>query len=321
VPVAHPDIARTVDRPGRSRDTDGDYPLLTLPEQRRSRQSPQTSSLAVNRTSADHSGRQNVKLPPEVKKSPRSDRFSFDIDEEHNGGGPGPSTEAARKAAQKRLEGMENKEMAGQTAGGQSPTRDVESGRLQVLKRSPSRASLPQSRDGDRDAHTDEADEFEWGPSHPCFPHMNPHVPLNSPLYQSTRIIRIKRDWMQVGDLAPTFNNLYPEILDSHVSEEQFRQILEHINSELITAFSPWSARNWVDTVLSVATFWLWEDMGFVAVKHRLEKLEKWIADWNRNVGLKEGVAIIPLRRTAYLSVSLSGISILSKYIITNAQP
>ena len=110
---------------------------------------------------------------------------------------------------------------------------------------------------------------------------------------------------MQVGDLAPTFNNLYPEILDSHISEDQFRRLVEHINKELIETFSPYSARNWIDSVLSVATFWLWEDFGFVGVKKRLEKLERFLADWNRNVGMKEGIAIIPLRRTGYLSVSL----------------
>ena len=201
---------------------------------------------------------------------------------------------------------MESKEMTNQRLGGQSPTRDVESQRLQVLKRSPSRASLPQSRDGDHaGTHTDEGDEFEWGPSHPCFPHLNPHVPLSSPLHHSTRIIRIKRDWMQVGDLAPTFSNLYPEILDPHISEEQFRRLVEHINRELVAAFSPYSARNVLDTILSVATFWLWEDFGFAAVKGRLDKLERFIADWNATVGMKEGIAMIPLRRTGYMSVSI----------------
>merc|ERR1711981_544029 len=109
--------------------------------------------------------------------------------------------------------------------------------------------------------------------------------------------------WMQVGDLAPTFSNLYPEILDPHISEEQFRRLVEHINRELIAAFSPYSARNVLDTILSVATFWLWEDFGFAAVKGRLDKLERFIADWNSNVGMKEGIALIPLRRTGYMSL------------------
>ena len=306
VPVAHPDIAHTVDRPGKSKDAEGDYPLLSLPQQRGSRVSPEASSAALNRASADYSGRQSIKLPPEVKKSPLSDRFPFDISDRPSidAGGPGPSTVAARQQRVEEIIG--SKDMAHQqNLGGTSPTRDVESQRLQVLKRSPSRASLPQSRDGEHaGTHTDEADEFEWGPSHPCFPHLNPHVPVTSPLYHSTRIIRIKRDWMQVGDLAPTFSNLYPEILDPHISEEQFRRLVEHINRELIAAFSPYSARNVLDTILSVATFWLWEDFGFAAVKGRLDKLERFIADWNSNVGMKEGIALIPLRRTGYMSVS-----------------
>ncbi len=54
----------------------------------------------------------------------------------------------------------------------------------------------------------------EWGPQHPCYPHLNPHVPVDSHEYVTTRIIRIRRDWLLEGDLAPTFSNLYPEILD-----------------------------------------------------------------------------------------------------------
>merc|ERR1711939_1100769 len=111
----------------------------------------------------------------------------------------------------------------------------------------------------------------EWGPQHPCFPHMNPHVPLSSPLYQTTRIIRIRRDWMIEGDLAPTFSNLYPEILDpAGVSEQEFRTLVERVNNELIPAFSPWSIRNLVDGVLGLLTGWIWDDMGFTAVKSRL---------------------------------------------------
>lgn len=121
---------------------------------------------------------------------------------------------------------------------------------------------------------------------------------------------------MQVGDLAPTFNNLYPEILDQQITEEQFRDIVEYINKELIAAFSPWTPRAWVDTVLSIATFWLWEDLGFVAVKKRLENLEKWIEAWNQTVGRKEGVTIIPLRRTGYLSVSILTYTLLSEALL-----
>ena len=157
------------------------------------------------------------------------------------------------------------------------------------------------------------ADEEAWGPQHPCYPHLNPHVPLDSPEHTSTRIIRIKRDWMVRGDLAPTFSNLYPEILDpAGLSEQEFRRIIEKLNGELIPIFNPFSLRNVVDGVLGVVTGWLWDDFGLTAAKSRLNKLEKWIEDWNvdmeKAMGSIEGATapkLISLRRTGYMSVSV----------------
>jgi hypothetical protein len=153
----------------------------------------------------------------------------------------------------------------------------------------------------------------EWGPQHPCFPHMNPHVPLSSPLYQTTRIIRIRRDWMIEGDLAPTFSNLYPEILDpAGVSEQEFRSLVEKINSELVPAFSPWGFRNVLDAVLGLLTGWVWDDLGFTAVKSRLGKVERYLEDWNREMegrskdGPGSAPKVVPLRRTGYMNVGFS---------------
>lgn len=166
---------------------------------------------------------------------------------------------------------------------------------------------LPQEYQQQQEGGEEEGeDEFAWGPSHPCYPHLNSHVPLDSPLYHSTRIIRVKRDWMITGDLAPTFANLYPEVLDPLVSEETFRQVVKKVNDELIAAFSPWGSRAWVDAVMGVATLWLWDDLGLTAVKAKLRALEKWLEAWNKTEGAKEGVKIIPLRRTGYLTVSSS---------------
>lgn len=149
------------------------------------------------------------------------------------------------------------------------------------------------------------AEELAWGPAHPCFPHLNPHVPIYSDEYETTRIIRIRRDWMVKGDLAPTFSNLYPEILDPLLPEQEFRRIIAKINTELIKAFDPFSLRNWVDGAMGLLTGWVWEDMGAPAIKHRLKKLEDWIENWNREVGAKEGVRIWSLRRTAYMSLDI----------------
>lgn len=118
---------------------------------------------------------------------------------------------------------------------------------------------------------------------------------------------------MQVGDLAPTFANLYPEILDHLIEESEFREIIKAINDELITAFSPYGARAWIDTIMGVATFWLWDDLGLAGVKKRLDNVEKRIERWNRDVGIQEGVSIISLRRTAYLNVSVCNITWLYK--------
>jgi hypothetical protein len=107
------------------------------------------------------------------------------------------------------------------------------------------------------------------------------------------------------GDLAPTYANLYPEILDPLVSEDDFRSIIKKINDSLVAAFDPYSFRACLDAIMGVATFWLWDDVGLTGVKRQLAELERWIEDWNQNVGAKEAVKIIPLRRTGYLTLDI----------------
>ncbi|KAL7626637.1 hypothetical protein AAE478_003410 [Parahypoxylon ruwenzoriense] len=151
----------------------------------------------------------------------------------------------------------------------------------------------------------------EWGPQHPCYPHLNPHVPVNSPEYSSTRIIRIRRDWLVEGDLAPAFSNLYPEILDpAGVSEQEFRRVIEKLNGELIPIFDPYNWRNILDGVLGLLTGWIWDDIGFTYAKSRLRYLENWIDKWNaemeKAVGSADGIIaprIVPLRRTGYMNL------------------
>lgn len=160
-----------------------------------------------------------------------------------------------------------------------------------------------------------QADDEEWGPQHPCFPHLNPHVPVDSPEYVNTRIIRIKRDWLLKGDLAPTFSNMYPEILDpAGLSEVEFRRVIDKLNTELITIFNPSNVRNILDSVMGLATGWLWDDLGFTYAKAKLAALERWIERWNKEMektakttGGDENIIppkIVPLRQTAYMSVS-----------------
>lgn len=165
----------------------------------------------------------------------------------------------------------------------------------------------------------------EWGPQHPCFPHMNPHVPLSASEYQTTRIIRIRRDWMLEGDLAPTFSNLYPEILDpAGLSEQDFRTLVEKVNAELIPAFNPWGWRNIFDSVMGLLTGWIWDDLGLTGVKSRLRTVEQYLEDWNREMegkskdGPESAPRIVSLRRTGYMSVSLFSFGKVKYVLILN---
>lgn len=111
---------------------------------------------------------------------------------------------------------------------------------------------------------------------------------------------------MIAGDLAPTFSNVYPTILEAWVSEQDFRTLVETVNDGLIRAFRPAGWRAWLDAVLGVATGWLWEDLGATGVKSQVRELEKFMDGWNvgRSKGQDEDVKVIPLRRTGFLSVS-----------------
>jgi hypothetical protein len=284
-----------VERPRSERD---EYPLLTLPQRRQSRQSPAPSSLLVERSTAGdditRSGRTSIGLPPDQARG----RTSLPHDYESRSPTPGPSMSVAHDAPPP-------------SAPQQPDTLDVEAAKRPPPQSAGGRVSLPgsartslsRSRSHRTNGDGDDASEFPWGPSHPCFPHPNPHVPLNSELYETTKIIRIKRDWMVKGDLAPTFANLYPEILDPLVPEDDFRDVVKKINDSLVAAFDPFTFRAWLDAVMGVATFWLWDDVGMSGVKKQLNELESWIDRWNRKVGEKEAVKIIPLRRTGYLTV------------------
>ena len=108
-----------------------------------------------------------------------------------------------------------------------------------------------------------------------------------------------------MGDEALTFSQSYPEILEPFVSETHFRDLINHVNATLIRAFSPWRPRAWFDAGMGLLTGWLWDDLGAPAVKRELAELENWIIRWNKNAEKADGVEVIPLRRTAYLSLDI----------------
>ncbi|KAK0711606.1 Golgin subfamily A member 7/ERF4 family-domain-containing protein, partial [Lasiosphaeris hirsuta] len=323
------------------------YPLLTLPEHQPARHSiSNRASLQIERCAGSE---QRISLPRSVRHSYDEKRVSITPSPE---AGPSYTqvvpevakpSETERKASERvvtypqvpvGLSFLEAKQRdpkgKGKAVAVMAPE-NVDDGRggfSQDLERGPDAtnrhstashlsgigsaiSSSNSSIMGDPDQQPDAGEE--WGPQHPCYPHLNPHVPLDSPEYANTRIIRIRRDWLLEGDLAPTFSNLYPEILDpAGVTEQEFRRIIEKLNSELIPTFSPYNWRNIMDGVLGLATGWLWEDFGLTGVKSRLRSLEKWIEQWNlemeKTVGADESTIppkIVPLKRTGYMTLDI----------------
>ncbi|GAB7346487.1 hypothetical protein MBLNU457_5176t1 [Dothideomycetes sp. NU457] len=167
-------------------------------------------------------------------------------------------------------------------------------------------ASRTSHDDGHSATGTADEDEMAWGPSHPCFPHPNPHVSPTSALYKSTRVIRVQRDWLVAGDLYPALQNMYPEILAEWISEREFRELIETINGMLEKAFSPLTTRAVVDGWLSVLTGSLWDDAGFAGSKAGVKRLEKWMDAWNKRKREENNeVRLVPLRRTGFLNLDI----------------
>lgn len=267
-------------------------PLLSVPERRRSRLTPSPTSLIVEHSQGEsESGRTSIGLP---RRHRRSEQLS-------------PTVEMAAAFAGSAAREVENLRPPEEVHFGQDGSRYREDGRprhaqSQTSLRSQSQIASVPSITGQA---PDVAEELAWGPAHPCYPHLNSHVPINSPEYLTTRIIRVRRDWMIKADLAPTFSNLYPEILDPLLSEQEFRKVIATVNNGLIKAFDPFSLRNWVDGALGLLTGWVWDDLNAPAVKGSLEYVESWLEKWNREVGSKDGVHIWSLRRTAYMSLDI----------------
>ncbi|KAK1462834.1 hypothetical protein CMEL01_13945 [Colletotrichum melonis] len=349
VPLSHPTLdPLSVDPADPLGIGASDYPLLTLPEQRQTRHSTSNrNSLQIDRSGSGAEHR--ISLPPSVRHS-YDGRRSADpsptfldpdarpADEEEEAPAE-PSAETRVTGLRKRGQSISDpvirdfaitlndkgKGKASMEPGaenqGRGVSKDLERG-PDVLPRHSNVSAGDGMGIGSAISSSNSSimgEELppdlgeEWGPQHPCFPHMNPHVPLDSPEYHNTRIIRIRRDWLIEGDLAPTFSNLYPEILDpAGLSEQEFRRIVDKLNGELIPIFSPYNWRNVVDSMLGLVTGWLWDDLGFTGVKARLKRLERWIDQWNnemeKTIGNEDSSMaprIISLRKTGYMTLDI----------------
>ena len=131
VPVQHPQLG---DGPPSTRVDE--YPLLTLPEQRRSRQSPAPSSLVVERSTGDDSHRTSIALPRDrrslaIDSQPATPRLKMPVEEPE-------SAQPADGAA----DGSRDRDPAA-VAIPHTRADDLEGGMLKDIKPSSGRASLP----------------------------------------------------------------------------------------------------------------------------------------------------------------------------------
>ncbi|PNS18621.1 Ras modification protein ERF4 [Sphaceloma murrayae] len=156
------------------------------------------------------------------------------------------------------------------------------------------------------DNDNDNDDDIPWGPTHPCFPHPNPHVAPSSEAASSTRVIRVQRDWLLAGDAYPQFQNVYPEILAEWIAEEEFRAVIDEVNGRCKEAFDPEGWRAGVDALIGVLTGFVWEDVGFTGVKSVVKGLEAWFEEWNstREREGREG-RLVQLRTTGWLCLDI----------------
>ena len=64
-----------------------------------------------------------------------------------------------------------------------------------------------------------------------------------------------------------------------------------------------------LDATLGLLTGWMWDDFGLTGVKARLQKVEQYLEEWNREMEIKskDGPGSVPqivsLRRTGYMNV------------------
>ena len=279
------------------------YPLLTIPERRRSRPTPSPNSLVVERSQGEtESGRSSIAVPRGQRRSGAFDDQLLLREMSDSAVSTGAQEAKNPRAPERAHLGFDF------AADGPGPLHDDRPRHIQSqssLRSQSHIASVPSNTGTHAGGEADVAEELAWGPAHPCYPHINPHVPIQSEEYMTTRIIRIRRDWMIKGDLAPTFSNLYPEILDPLLPEQEFRKVIATVNDELIKAFDPFSFRNFIDSALSLLTGWIWEDIGAPGIKSHLKRVEAWLDRWNQEVGAKDGVHIWSLRRTAYMSLDI----------------
>lgn len=186
----------------------------------------------------------------------------------------------------------------------QQPQEDIRPSAESDVRSAHSGAGEGESGAEEEEEEEEDDDDFTWGPTHPCFPHPNPHVSPMSSEYASTRVIRVRRDYLTVGDMFPQFANLYPEILDPLVTEAEFRDLILTLNKLCRAAYAPCTQWAWIDALLGAFTGFIWDDLGLTHAKKGEKAIERFIDEWNWDKQReKKEVSVVQCRRTAFMSL------------------
>lgn len=345
---------------GKGKEVAGSYPLLSLKEQRNSKQGLARPSLQVELSDRSIRGLGRTSPLPRGLSLDKLRNESLQPQTDRKGKGKGKATESY-PAAHLKTSIMAEVEERQKSSHGHAPSHSFSTGgaldgmaqAVGLSEPKPTHQPPPvvhhdngyqaqqshhqhnhslASSSTDSVAHSIppslSPSTVPWGPAHPCYPHPNPHVPMNSDKYEKTRVIRIPRDYMAAGDLYPQYSSLFPELLmEAGIGEEKFRECIARINRVLMEVYMPAgvsgvvkaqngqnggnisgnrSGRNFLDGVLGLLTGWLWDDTGLLGIKSGVERVEGVIRAFNKELEHEgKDARWISLRGTAYLSLDI----------------
>ncbi|KAG5366582.1 Ras modification protein [Yarrowia sp. B02] len=133
------------------------------------------------------------------------------------------------------------------------------------------------------------------------------------------RSVRVPRDYSAVGDEYPYFSThfvgeepgAYPNEegpnfnsrspLKDVISYQEYNEIIASVNDYMRRAFSPWQKRQFVETVLSFLTFWIFERLFTSNNQRIMAQLDEYVDKLNqKNAGR---FILINPRKNGFLSL------------------
>ncbi|KAJ9474013.1 Ras modification protein ERF4 [Pseudozyma hubeiensis] len=114
-------------------------------------------------------------------------------------------------------------------------------------------------------------------------------------------IVRIERDYSS-GEL-PQFHSSFPLELEGRISPTTFSEIINDINSLLVSAHNP--TRLWIDNSIAILTFYISTLLVKGHYQRTMEELDRIISKYNEETLHPVGLSLVDPRKTAFLFIEL----------------